>query len=229
MCYVPIKKDFTIYYASEYALQKGVNFLKKQYTSTDVIIGNSKHDRQKEADRTMVVHDIPLNIKSEIVKQYFTQYGIIVRFLITTTGFWQRAYVIYDITSIVDQLRTRVWSLTIINFSVHMHSLNLSVDEMEERNAYILKLSDLPRDTTQLDLDFIIQDINAKSCYIPRLAKSYAPLLFALLQFDSNNRVHAAYDKSFTIKGRKLYWSVSGLSHYFTCGNLDHQSNKYPQ
>ncbi len=82
--YILIKKDFTIYYASEYILQKGVNFLKKQYTLADIIIGNSKHDRQKEADRTMVIRDISLNIKSEILKQYFTQYGIIIRFSMTT-------------------------------------------------------------------------------------------------------------------------------------------------
>ncbi len=43
--YIPIKKDFTIYYTSEYALQKGVDFLKKQYSSADIIIGNSKHNR----------------------------------------------------------------------------------------------------------------------------------------------------------------------------------------
>ena len=72
MHYVSIKKSFTIYYASEYALQKGIDFLKKQYSLADILIGNSKHDRQKEADRTIVVRDIPLNIKSKTIKQYFT-------------------------------------------------------------------------------------------------------------------------------------------------------------
>ncbi len=44
MHYVLIKKDFTIYYVSKYILQKEVDFLKKQYTSADVIISNSKYD-----------------------------------------------------------------------------------------------------------------------------------------------------------------------------------------
>ncbi len=44
MHYVPIKKGFTIYYASKYILQKGIDFLKKQYSSADILIGNSKHD-----------------------------------------------------------------------------------------------------------------------------------------------------------------------------------------
>ena len=88
-----------------------------------------------------------------------------------------------------------------MNFSIRVYPLNLSSTDMEERNVYTLKLSGLSRDSTQLDLDFIIQDTNAKSCYIPRLAKSYAPLSFALLQFDSDDRAYAAYDKSFSIKG----------------------------
>ncbi len=100
---------------------------------------------------------------------------------------------------------------------------------MEERNAYTLKLSGLPKGTIQLDLDFIVQDTNAKSCYISRSAKSYVPLPFALLQFDSDDRAHAAYNKSFSIKSWKLYWGIPGLPHCFTCNNLDHQSNKCPQ
>ncbi len=88
-----------------------------------------------------------------------------------------------------------------MNFSVRVHPLNLSSADIEERNAYTLKLSGLPRGSTQFDLDFIIQDTNAKSYYIPRSAKSYAPLPFALLQFDSDDRAHTAYDKSFFIKG----------------------------
>jgi len=84
--YVPVKKGFTIYYTSEYALQKGVDFLKKQYLSADIIIGNSKHNPQKEANHTMVVCDILLNLKSETIKQYFTQYNTIIKFSITTTS-----------------------------------------------------------------------------------------------------------------------------------------------
>jgi len=92
-----------------------------------------------------------------------------------------------------------------MNFSIRVHPLNLSPANMEKHNAYTLKLSGLPRGYTQLDLDFIIQDTNAKSYYILRSAKSYAPLPFALLQFDCDDRTYAAYDKSFFLKGRKLY------------------------
>ncbi len=93
----------------------------------------------------MIVCDISLNIKSETVKQYFTQYNMIIRFLMTITGLWKRAYVIYDTTGIVDQLHTRVWLLPIMNFSIRMHPLNLFANEMKERNAYTLTLSGLPK------------------------------------------------------------------------------------
>src|SRR6266540_3001620 len=105
----------------------------------------------------------------------------------TTTGLWQRAYVIYNSIDIIDQLCTKVWSLPIMNFSVRVHPLNLSSADMKERNAYTLKLSGLSKGSIQLDLDFIIQDTNAKSYYIPRSAISFVichlPPRYSLVPF----------------------------------------------
>ena len=61
----------------------------------------------------------------------------------TTTGMWQRAYVIYKEASTISQLKSDLWSLNIIDFSVWVHSLNLLKEEYKDHEAYSLKLTGL--------------------------------------------------------------------------------------
>ncbi len=77
----------------------------------------------------------------------------------TTTGMWQRAYVVYKEASTISRLKSDIWSLDIIDFSVRVHPLNLSKEDYEDHEAYSLKLTGLPFGTTQHDLCQIIEDI----------------------------------------------------------------------
>src|SRR6266540_4156523 len=90
MCYSHYKKSYTLYYNSEYDLRKAAELLQSKFSQTTIVIGNSKFNRQAEADRTAVIRDITLFCNSEIIKQYFAKFGNITRFSMTTTGMWQR-------------------------------------------------------------------------------------------------------------------------------------------
>src|SRR6266540_2314795 len=226
--YSHYKKSYTLYYNTEYDLRKAAELLQSKFSQATVVIGNSKFDRQAEADRTAVVRDIPLFCNSETIKQYFAKFGDITRFSMTTTGMWQRAYVVYKDASTIYQLKSDVWSLDIIDFSVRVHPLNLSKEDYEDREAYSLKLTGLPFGTTQHDLCHIIEDTNAKSCYIPRHTQSYKNLPIAIFSFDCDDRAHVAYEKNFSLKGRKLYWNFPGIPNCRTCGNPDHMTKKCP-
>src|SRR6266508_2425249 len=226
--YSHYKKSFTLYYNTEYDLRKAAELLQSKFSQATVVIGNSKFDRQAEADRTAVIRDIPLFCNSETIKQYFAQFGDITRFSMTTTGMWQRAYVVYKDAFTISQLKSDVWSLDIIDFSVRVHPLNLSKEDYEDREAYSLKLTSLPFSTTQNDLRQIIEDTQAKSCYIPRNNHTYKNLPLAILSFDCDDRAHIAYEKNFSLKGRKLYWNLPGIPNCRTCGNPDHVTKKCP-
>src|SRR6266540_3702747 len=221
-------KSYTLYYHSEYDLRKAAELLQSKFSQATVVIGNSKFDRQAEADRTAVIRDIPLFCNSETIKQYFAQFGDITRFSMTTTGMWQRAYVVYKDASTISRLKSDVWSLDIIDFSVRVHPLNLSKEDYEDHEAYSLKLTGLPFGTTQHDLHQIIEDINAKSCYIPHNTQLYKNLPIAILSFDCDDCAHAAYDKNFFLKGRKLFWNFPGIPNCRTCENPDHVTKKCP-
>ncbi len=146
----------------------------------------------------------------------------------TTTGMWQRAYVVYKDASTISRLKADVWSLDIMDFSVRVHPLNLSKEDYEDCEAYSLKLTGLLFGTTQHDLRQIIEDTNAKSCYIPRHTQSYKNLPIAIFSFDCDDRAHVAYEKNFSLKGRKLYWNFPGIPNCRTCGNPDHVTKKCP-
>ncbi len=92
-----------------------------------------------------------------------------------------------------------------MNFSIQVHSLNLSNEEYEDHDTYSLKLTGLPFGTTQHDLQHIIEDTQAKSYYISRNTKSYKNLPIAILRFDCDDRAYIAYEKNFSLKRRKLY------------------------
>jgi len=55
-----------------------------------------------------VIRDIPLFCNSETIKQYFAKFSDITRFLMTTTGMWQRAYMVYKEASTISQLKSDV-------------------------------------------------------------------------------------------------------------------------
>ena len=111
----------------------------------------------------------------------------------------------YKEASTISQLKSDVWSLDIIDFSVHVYLLNLSKEDYEDRKAYSFKLTGLPFDTTQHDLCQIIEDTQAKSCYIFCNNNSYKNLPIAIFNFDCDDHAHVAYEKNFSLKGRKLY------------------------
>src|SRR5687767_3814219 len=103
-------------------------------------VANSKVDREKTADRSIRVTDIPLYIKSEVIRSYYDQYGDIDTFSIDTRGTWQVAYITYK-----EQISIRpfydTWSVSIMDFQVRAYPQNLFQIEYENRTAFTLKLS----------------------------------------------------------------------------------------
>ncbi len=60
----------------------------------------------------------------------------------------QRAYIVYKDSSTIQQLKTLLWSLNILNFSIRVYPLNLSKEDFNKREAYALKLTGLFFGTT---------------------------------------------------------------------------------
>jgi len=59
--------------------------------------------------------------------------------------------VVYKDSFTIQQLKTSLWSLNILDFSVRVHPLNLFKEDFDDREVYALKLTGLLFDTTQHD------------------------------------------------------------------------------
>ena len=101
-----MRKQFSIYFANEYDLDKAITTIKSALPNATFDKINSKETRSAEADHTVHVRDIPLYAKSETIKNFFTKFGNIIRFSMTTVGPWQQAFIVYEKGTSLDRLNT---------------------------------------------------------------------------------------------------------------------------
>ena len=66
-----VRKQFSIYFATEYDLDKAIQTNKPTLPNATFIKINSKENRLAEADQTVHVRDIPLYAKSKTIKSFF--------------------------------------------------------------------------------------------------------------------------------------------------------------
>src|SRR3990170_1216971 len=220
------RQQISIYFGNEYDLNKATQTNKDALPGTTFIIVNSKEIRSAEADRTVHVRDIPLYAKSETIKNFFTKFGTIDRFSMTTVGPWQQAFIVYKQGTSLERLNTNIWAVSIMDFSCRVALMTLPREHRDERDAYSMKLTGLPRETTHLDLKDIIQETKAMTCFIPRSRTSYKNLNYAFLSFESDEIALEAFNKIYKIKGNRLYWTAPHLQHCYICGDPSHKSQQ---
>ena len=219
------RKQISIYFATEYDLDKAINTNKSALPDATFNRINSKEIRSAEADHTVHVRDIPLYAKSETIKNFFAKFGKIVRFSMTTVGPWQQAFIVYEKGTSLDRLNVNIWSVDIMDFSCRTALMTLPKDARDEREAFVMKLTGLPRGTTHLDLKDIIKETNARTCFIPRSRTTYKNLNYAFVAFENDDDALKAFEKIFKIKSNRLYWTIPGQQHCYVCGDPTHKTN----
>jgi len=113
---------------------------------------NLSEKRQAEANRTIKVSDIPLNVKSYTISNVFSKFGTIERIGLGLNGKWQHAYIVFKDPASIASFYDDTWSIMIINDSVRVSPLNLSDQQLDDRQQYCLKLSGFPHGSTARDL-----------------------------------------------------------------------------
>jgi hypothetical protein len=215
-----------VYFNNEYSLSKMIDAKISDFKSQNFVIINSKEQREKEKDRTIRVTDIPLNVKSEDIKNFFENEGNITRFSMITRGVWQSAYIVYDDPRSIKAFYDHVWSIQILDFRARVYPLDLSDEQLEHRNAFSCKLTGLPFNTSANDLQEIISQSKAKSCFIPRSTINYRPMNYAFLQFNSARDVEKAIQHQIKLNGQVLYWCPALETHCRRCGDPSHKSSQ---
>ncbi|CAI2184194.1 5727_t:CDS:1, partial [Funneliformis geosporum] len=92
-----------------------------------VIDPNAKQQRKDdEKGRCIKVNDIPLFVKSDIVRNSFEKYGRICRFSMIIRGPWQITFIIYESLDFIQQFYDNIWSILLMEFSVRIEPTNIT-------------------------------------------------------------------------------------------------------
>src|ERR1043166_9443259 len=130
----------------------------------------------------------------------------------TTRGAWQVAYVVYENADIIKNLYDHIWQVSILDFATRIQPTDINEAQHKHRNAFGLKLTNLPRNYTHAMLDAILKDAAASSCFIPK-DRNYNPRRYAYVHFHTQQQMHNAIKKQFSIKKVPLYWIEQEKPH----------------
>src|ERR1043165_4627565 len=82
-------------------------------------------------------------------------------------GPYMKATVFFERKEAVESLRN-TWSINYLKDLVRIEPAQMSNEEREIREAYVMKLTNLPFRVTAYDLKTIIEAVKAKTCLLPR-------------------------------------------------------------
>ena len=106
-----------------------------------------------------------------------------------TRDLWQQAYITYEDPKSIDLFHTQ-WSRFIYNDCVRVYLTCLTPKQVKQRNHFRIRLTNLPFNTSAIDLQDITLATKAKALYIPR-SNNYKPRPFVVFYFkteaDLNN------------------------------------------
>ncbi len=222
-------KGIDVFFSTEYDLLKMIEKPHESLNGKKFKAINLKSERSNETGRTLKIIDIPLYVKSDVIKEYFAKKGTITRFSMITRGPWQQAYVVFEDRNIIQPFYFDQWSIQIMDFNVRVSPTDLSDDYQTLRKEFCCKLTGLPFNTTAQDLASVVTQSKAKTCFIPRTRNGYKPHRFAYLQFASAKDLADAIKQQYKLNNYTLYWILPDLLHCFKCGNPDHDSSKCTQ
>ena len=225
------RKCYTVFFDSETNLEKAINagVPIKDLDNITFTPKNSKIARVEEIDKTIRVTDIPLFIKSEAVKQFFSKFGIIQRFSMIHRGAFQTAYIVYSNSTNIIKLYDEIWSVDMFDFAVRIYPLGLTEDQLETRHKFAIRLIGLPPNTTYGDLKPIVYATGAKATHHPRSADpSYRNKNFIYLFFETENDLNRARDQHFNVNNKAVFWQVVEERKCNICASKEHIAKQCP-
>jgi len=79
------------------------------FTIVDPAAKKIKQDA--ENGRTLKVSDIPLFVKSDVLRNFFSRYGAITRFSMIVRGPWQITFIVFENADIIKPFYNDLWSI----------------------------------------------------------------------------------------------------------------------
>ena len=105
--------------------------------------------------------------------------------------------------------------------------MKLNQEEKENRNKYVLKLTELPFNTRSRDIQEIIDNVDAKTCFIPR-SLQYKTKPFAIVSFNNEIAYNKALASNYQFRNKSLKWCRAMDKTCHKCGDPQHIAVRCP-
>ena len=176
-------------------------------------------------NRSMTLRNLPLGINKATIRNAMERKGedIVTDIKTRVQGPWLTAVVTFANQDTVKKLANQ-WYILIGKDLVKLSPLNITKEEITARNAFTVKLANLPFGITAYDLLEIVERTKAKGCFIPRTNGRYDRLRFAIFNFENEEEMHNVFisNDQFEIKGKHLTWLEMEGKTCHKCGSSEH-------
>ncbi|RIA82585.1 hypothetical protein C1645_862426 [Glomus cerebriforme] len=157
-------------------------------------------DHAAEADRTLLLLDIPLDIKPSHLKSCLACFGLVKKLTLHTlpNAIWQKATVIFNNKEMVDSFYD-IWAITCIGHYFWYQPWSLPADANQLCHSFTAILAGLSMsfDVKAGDLHSIWTETKARFINISCSRFSYRPKPYAHVIFPSQKTIDAAMELSF--------------------------------
>lgn len=173
--------------------------------------------------RTLVIRDLPLDVNWNLLKTILQNtFGEVESLRLRIAGPWYRADVTFKDADRINENKD-LWSIQYKKDLCRIAPASFSKDDIDERNQYTAKLTNLPYGTTPIDLKDILQQVKAKTCFIPRTRSRYNRRRFAYVSFASEEDFQKALTNiRITYNDEELFWEAEDTKTCHKCGSPKH-------
>ena len=177
--------------------------------------------------RTLVIRDLPLDVNRSLLKAILEdKFGKIENIKFRVAGPWYRADATFETSEGIEK-NIDCWTIQYKKDFCRIAPAYFSRDDIEEHNQYTVKLTNLPFGTTPVDLKEILQQVNAKTCFIPRTRNRYIRKRFAYISFASDEDLQKVMTNvRVEYNGIELHWDLEDTKTCHKCGSAEHLISK---
>jgi RNA recognition motif. (a.k.a. RRM, RBD, or RNP domain) len=180
----------------------------------------NKSVSQIEIDAGIVIKDIPLGTTINEIRSAASHIGEIKNITVSAKGGWQTANINFYQKD-EDLNLSDLWSIWIKKDSCRVIPRKAYQETNNIRAQFTVKLTNLLPGCTAFELEQILNETGAKTCFIPRTRTKYNRMGIAFISFASNVDGENAIDKKYSLRNHKLVWTTT---EHKTC-NYCHQSD----
>lgn len=174
-------------------------------------------------NRTLVIRDLPLDTDRNMLKSILESYGSLDSLKLRLSGSWFRADAIFKEETTIENNFINTWSIQYKKDMCRVAPASYNRSQIEERNSRTAKLTNLPYGTTPIDLKQILQEVKAKTCFIPRTRNRYARHRYAYVSFENDDDLEKIFENSIVKFGEnELLWDHESSKACHKCGSTKH-------